>query len=66
MDSIRSCREILFFPPFNQITNGTVVRVRMVNFMSCSDTELRPGPGFNVVVGPNGTGKLVALNIVVG
>ena len=38
----------------------------MVNFMSCSDTELRPGPGFNVVVGPNGTGKLVALNIVGG
>ena len=51
-------RETLFFRLFNnQITNGTVVRVRMVNFMSCGDTEMRPGPGFNVVIGPNGTGK---------
>ena len=45
----------LFF--FDQIPSGTVVRVRMVNFMSCGDTEMRPGPGFNVVIGPNGTGK---------
>ena len=49
--------ELHFFRLLNdQITNGTVVRVRMVNFMSCVDTEMRPGPGFNVVIGPNGTG----------
>ena len=36
---------------------GSVVRVKMVNFITYDEAEVFPGPRLNVVLGPNGTGK---------
>eukprot|EP01031_Cornospumella_fuschlensis_P042804 gene42804-52305_t len=36
---------------------GSIVRVRMKNFLTYDDCEVLPGPKLNVVIGPNGTGK---------
>lgn len=40
---------------------GNIVRIRMNNFLTYSDVEVRPGPNLNVVVGPNGSGKSTIL-----
>lgn len=36
---------------------GSIVRIRMINFVTYTDCEVRPGPRLNVVMGPNGSGK---------
>jgi chromosome segregation ATPase len=36
---------------------GSIVRVKMINFITYDDAEVFPGPRLNVVLGPNGTGK---------
>lgn len=36
---------------------GTIVRVTMKNFVTYTWAEFQPGPGLNMIVGPNGTGK---------
>lgn len=36
---------------------GAIVRIKMQNFMTYDDCEFEPGPGLNLVLGPNGTGK---------
>uniref|UniRef100_A0A7S2RPJ8 Structural maintenance of chromosomes protein 5 n=1 Tax=Mucochytrium quahogii TaxID=96639 RepID=A0A7S2RPJ8_9STRA len=36
---------------------GSIVRVKLHNFMSYSDTEFFAGPRLNMVIGPNGSGK---------
>lgn len=36
---------------------GSIIRVRMKNFLTYDDCEVTPGPKLNVVIGPNGTGK---------
>ncbi|KAJ3107199.1 Structural maintenance of chromosomes protein 5 [Phlyctochytrium planicorne] len=36
---------------------GSIVRVRLSNFVTYSAVEFRPGPYLNMVLGPNGTGK---------
>eukprot|EP01039_Chlorochromonas_danica_P006137 gene6137-6757_t len=36
---------------------GSILRVRMKNFLTYDDCEVAPGPKLNVVIGPNGTGK---------
>ena len=35
---------------------GSVVRIRMKDFLTYDDCELEVGPRLNVVIGPNGTG----------
>ncbi len=40
---------------------GSIVRIRMHNFLTYADAEVRPGPRLNVVVGPNGSGKSTIL-----
>ncbi|XP_065060120.1 structural maintenance of chromosomes protein 5-like [Rhopilema esculentum] len=37
--------------------HGSIVRVKLINFLTYDDVEFTPGPNLNVVVGPNGTGK---------
>jgi structural maintenance of chromosomes protein 5 len=37
--------------------DGAIVRVKIKNFMTYDDCEFFPGPGLNLVLGPNGTGK---------
>lgn len=36
---------------------GAIVRVKMLNFVTYTNVEFRPGPSLNMVIGPNGTGK---------
>lgn len=37
--------------------SGSIVRVKMKNFLTYEVAEVFPGPRLNVVLGPNGTGK---------
>lgn len=36
---------------------GSIVRVKLTNFVTYSKAEFFPGPSLNMVIGPNGTGK---------
>lgn len=36
---------------------GSIVRVKLTNFVTYTDVEFNPGPSLNMVIGPNGTGK---------
>lgn len=36
---------------------GSILRVRLQNFLTYDHTEFRPGPYLNMIIGPNGTGK---------
>lgn len=43
------------------------MRIRIRNFMTYTDTELRPGPNLNIILGPNGTGKsAIVCCIIIG
>lgn len=46
---------------------GAIVRMRIRNFMTYTDTEVKPGPNLNMILGPNGTGKsAIVCCIIVG
>ncbi|KAI0058575.1 P-loop containing nucleoside triphosphate hydrolase protein [Artomyces pyxidatus] len=36
---------------------GSIVRVKLQNFVTYDHVEFRPGPHLNMIIGPNGTGK---------
>ncbi|KAF2655795.1 P-loop containing nucleoside triphosphate hydrolase protein [Lophiostoma macrostomum CBS 122681] len=36
---------------------GSIVRVKLKNFVTYTAAEFHPGPSLNMVIGPNGTGK---------
>ncbi|MCJ1266256.1 Structural maintenance of chromosomes protein 5 [Lobaria immixta] len=36
---------------------GSIVRVKLTNFVTYTAVEFHPGPSLNMVIGPNGTGK---------
>ncbi|EGG17708.1 structural maintenance of chromosome protein [Cavenderia fasciculata] len=36
---------------------GSIVRVKLINFVTYSEIEFTPGPRLNVIIGPNGSGK---------
>ncbi|MCJ1475472.1 Structural maintenance of chromosomes protein 5 [Lambiella insularis] len=36
---------------------GSIVRVKLINFVTYTAVEFFPGPSLNMVIGPNGTGK---------
>lgn len=36
---------------------GSIVRVKLSNFVTYTAVEFFPGPSLNMVIGPNGTGK---------
>jgi predicted ATPase len=42
---------------------GQIVRIKMVNFLTFDECEVFPGPKLNVILGPNGTGK-VGINAI--
>ena len=37
---------------------GSIIRVNMKNFLTYDSCEVFPGPRLNVIMGPNGTGKV--------
>lgn len=41
----------------NNHSKGSIVRIKLKNFLTFSITECFPGPNMNMVIGPNGTGK---------
>ena len=43
--------------PKLEYPHGSVVRIKMRNFLTYDDVEFRPGPRVNLLIGPNGTGK---------
>ncbi|XP_074605442.1 structural maintenance of chromosomes 5 [Brevipalpus obovatus] len=49
-----SCNQSALESPF---ARGSIVRVRLENFMTYKTLEIRAGPYLNMVLGPNGTGK---------
>lgn len=36
---------------------GSIIRVKLTNFVTYTSAEFHPGPSLNMVIGPNGTGK---------
>lgn len=36
---------------------GSIIRVKLTNFVTYANAEFFPGPNLNMVIGPNGTGK---------
>ena len=36
---------------------GSIIRVKLENFVTYTAVEFSPGPSLNMVIGPNGTGK---------
>ncbi|KAH7398922.1 P-loop containing nucleoside triphosphate hydrolase protein [Phaeosphaeria sp. MPI-PUGE-AT-0046c] len=44
-------------PPDNEFQPGTLVRVRLENFVTYTAAEFHLGPSLNMIIGPNGTGK---------
>lgn len=46
---------------------GSVVRIKLKNFMTYDLVEFHPGPHLNMILGPNGTGKSsIAAAIAIG
>lgn len=43
---------------------GTVRFVGLANFMTYRDVSFSPGPGFNIVVRPNGSGKSAIMSAI--
>ncbi|KAK2600911.1 hypothetical protein N8I77_010409 [Diaporthe amygdali] len=43
--------------PASQFATGSIVRVKVENFVIYEKAEFLPGPNLNMVIGPNGTGK---------
>lgn len=41
----------------DQYQPGSIVRVRLQNFVTYTSAEFFPGPNLNMIIGPNGTGK---------
>lgn len=36
---------------------GSIVRIKMKNFLTYTEGEMYPGPKLNIIMGPNGSGK---------
>lgn len=46
---------------------GSIVRIKLENFMTYDDLEVKPGSRLNMILGPNGTGKSsIVCCIIVG
>lgn len=43
---------------------GSIVRVRLIDFMVHQSTEMRPAPGLNLIFGPNGSGKSAFISAI--
>lgn len=41
----------------DQYQPGSIIRVKLQNFVTYTSAEFFPGPNLNMIIGPNGTGK---------
>ncbi|KAI5121182.1 hypothetical protein M0805_005983 [Coniferiporia weirii] len=53
----RAARPVALQRDANGYVPGSIVRVKLHQFLTYDDVEFRPGPYLNMVLGPNGTGK---------
>jgi hypothetical protein len=44
-------------PNIQPFQPGSIVRIKVQNFVTYTQVEVFPGPNLNMVIGPNGTGK---------
>ena len=47
-----------------QFSRGCIVRLHVQNFMHYADQCVEPLPGFNVVIGHNGSGKSALISAI--
>ena len=47
-----------------EYSHGCIVKLRVENFMHYSDQKIEPLPGFNVIIGHNGSGKSALINAI--
>ena len=47
-----------------EYSHGCIVKLRVQNFMHYSDQTIEPLPGFNVIIGHNGSGKSALINAI--
>ena len=47
-----------------EFSHGCIVKLRVQNFMHYSDQTIEPLPGFNVIIGHNGSGKSALINAI--
>ncbi|KZT37531.1 P-loop containing nucleoside triphosphate hydrolase protein [Sistotremastrum suecicum HHB10207 ss-3] len=53
----RPPRPSVFVRDVDGFVAGSIVRMKLHNFVTYDDVEFRPGPHLNMILGPNGTGK---------
>lgn len=46
-----------FIPDYDAFQPGSIIKCKLINFMSYELTEFHFGPRMNLIIGPNGTGK---------
>ncbi|EPX73311.1 Smc5-6 complex SMC subunit Smc5 [Schizosaccharomyces octosporus yFS286] len=51
-------------PDYSKYAYGSIVRVKLVNFVTYEYCEFYPGPYLNMVIGPNGTGKSTVVSAI--
>ncbi|KAK9480879.1 P-loop containing nucleoside triphosphate hydrolase protein [Lipomyces japonicus] len=59
----RTKRQRTADPPFEH-TQGAIVRVAVRDFVTYEQAEFFPGPGLNMIIGPNGTGKSTLVSAI--
>ena len=47
-----------------EYSHGCIVKLRVENFMHYTDQTIEPLPGFNVIIGHNGSGKSALINAI--
>lgn len=62
-----SARELMRSMAHHSYVKGSILRVRLENFVTYDYVDFRPGPHLNMIIGPNGTGKsTIVCGIVLG
>ncbi|RUS70585.1 hypothetical protein EGW08_021655, partial [Elysia chlorotica] len=58
-ESSRSNKSRTIFPTKEGagFVEGSIVRIKLIKFLTYDEVEFRTGPYLNVIIGPNGTGK---------
>ncbi|EEB08290.2 Smc5-6 complex SMC subunit Smc5 [Schizosaccharomyces japonicus yFS275] len=49
---------------YEDYVNGSIVRIKLTNFVSYDSCEFFPGPYLNMIIGPNGTGKSTIVSAI--
>ncbi|KAL2314493.1 hypothetical protein POMI540_1912 [Schizosaccharomyces pombe] len=64
MDGLRPSKRRKSNPLYSDYALGSIVRIKLVNFVTYDYCELFPGPYLNLIIGPNGTGKSTIVSAI--